>query len=173
MREITLFSGKIHTAGTNFTLPPVVTAATNLNSGHWCLYALHKVQIWTVVTDALRTDCLNEWQILKDSATQLLIECKGDPQDPPDPPHPPDKLYPKDRPGPHNPSEHPEKILRPSKDIKKSNIQHLWSFENIWDHLNTSWTHLWANESILRTPKTSENIWEYLWNNYKHLTSFW
>ena len=33
MREITLFSGKIYTAGTNFTRPPVVTVATNLNSG--------------------------------------------------------------------------------------------------------------------------------------------
>ena len=32
MREIALFSGKIYTAGTNFTRPPVVTVATNLNS---------------------------------------------------------------------------------------------------------------------------------------------
>ena len=34
MQEISLFSGKIYTAGTNFTRPPVVTVATNLNSGH-------------------------------------------------------------------------------------------------------------------------------------------
>ena len=34
MREIALFSGKIYTAGTNFTRPPVVTVATNLNSVH-------------------------------------------------------------------------------------------------------------------------------------------
>ena len=33
MREIALFSGKIYTAGTNFTRPPVVMVATNLNSG--------------------------------------------------------------------------------------------------------------------------------------------
>ena len=33
MREIALFSGKIYTAETNFTRPPVVTVATNLNSG--------------------------------------------------------------------------------------------------------------------------------------------
>ena len=33
MREIALFSGKIYTAGTNFTRSPVVTVATNLNSG--------------------------------------------------------------------------------------------------------------------------------------------
>ena len=32
MREIALFSGEIYTAGTNFTRPPVVTVATNLNS---------------------------------------------------------------------------------------------------------------------------------------------
>ena len=32
MQEIALFSGKVNTAGTNFTRPPVVTVATNLNS---------------------------------------------------------------------------------------------------------------------------------------------
>ena len=32
MREIVLFSGKIYTAGTNFTQPLVMTVATNLNS---------------------------------------------------------------------------------------------------------------------------------------------
>ena len=32
MREIALFSGKIYTAGTNFTRPPAVTVATNLSS---------------------------------------------------------------------------------------------------------------------------------------------
>ena len=32
MQEIALFSGKIYTPGTNFTRPPVVTVATNLNS---------------------------------------------------------------------------------------------------------------------------------------------
>ena len=32
MWEIALFSGKIYTAGTNFTRPPVVKVATNLNS---------------------------------------------------------------------------------------------------------------------------------------------
>ena len=31
-QEIALFSWKIYTAGTNFTRPPVVTVATNLNS---------------------------------------------------------------------------------------------------------------------------------------------
>ena len=35
MREITLFSEKIYTAGTNFTRPPVMTVATNLNSGYF------------------------------------------------------------------------------------------------------------------------------------------
>ena len=35
MRDITLISRKIYTVGTNFTRPPVVTVATNLNSGHW------------------------------------------------------------------------------------------------------------------------------------------
>ena len=35
MQEIALFSGKIYTVGKNFTRPPVVTVATNLNSaGH-------------------------------------------------------------------------------------------------------------------------------------------
>ena len=32
MQEIALFSGKIYTVGKNFTRPPVVTIATNLNS---------------------------------------------------------------------------------------------------------------------------------------------
>ena len=32
MQENTLFSGKIYTAGTNFTRPPVATVVTNLNS---------------------------------------------------------------------------------------------------------------------------------------------
>ena len=34
MLKIALFSGKIYTAGTNFTRPPVVTVATNLNSDY-------------------------------------------------------------------------------------------------------------------------------------------
>ena len=33
MQGIALISRKIYTAGTNFTRPPVVTVATNLNSG--------------------------------------------------------------------------------------------------------------------------------------------
>ena len=37
MREIALFPRKIYTAGTNFTRPPVVTIATNLNSARPCL----------------------------------------------------------------------------------------------------------------------------------------
>ena len=32
MREIASFSGRVYTPGTNFTRPPVVTIATNLNS---------------------------------------------------------------------------------------------------------------------------------------------
>ena len=32
MQEIAFFSGKIYTAGTNFTRPPVMTVATNLDS---------------------------------------------------------------------------------------------------------------------------------------------
>ena len=32
MRENALFSGKIYTAGTTFTRPPVMTVATNLDS---------------------------------------------------------------------------------------------------------------------------------------------
>ena len=32
MQENTLFPGKIYTAGTNFTRPPVAPVATNLNS---------------------------------------------------------------------------------------------------------------------------------------------
>ena len=37
MREIALLSGKIYTAGTNFTRPLVMMVATNLNSVHACL----------------------------------------------------------------------------------------------------------------------------------------
>ena len=39
MRDIALISGKIYTAGKNFTRPPVVTVATNLNS----------VNLWGVI----------------------------------------------------------------------------------------------------------------------------
>ena len=37
MQDIALFPRKIYTAGTNFTRPPVVTAATNLNSSYLIL----------------------------------------------------------------------------------------------------------------------------------------
>ena len=33
MGEKMLFSGKIYTSGKNFTLPPAVTAGTNITSG--------------------------------------------------------------------------------------------------------------------------------------------
>ena len=33
MRKFALFFGNIYTAGTNFTRPPVLTVATNFNSG--------------------------------------------------------------------------------------------------------------------------------------------
>ena len=36
-----MFSGKIYTAGTNFTRPPVSTVVTNLNSAlYWLFYTL-------------------------------------------------------------------------------------------------------------------------------------
>ena len=38
---------------------------------------LHKVEIWTGVTDALRTFSLTNWQTLKDRATQLLLKYKS------------------------------------------------------------------------------------------------
>ena len=44
-----------------------------VSRGHLCLYILHKVEIWTGVTHALRTD----GQTLKDRATQLLIKYKS------------------------------------------------------------------------------------------------
>ena len=40
-------------------------------------HVLNEVEIWTGVTDALRTDWLTDWQSLKDSATQLLINYKS------------------------------------------------------------------------------------------------
>ena len=44
-----------------------------VSRGHLCLYILHKVEIWTGVTEAWRTD----GQTLKDSATQLLTKYKS------------------------------------------------------------------------------------------------
>ena len=41
-----------------------------VSRGHLCLYILHKVEIWTGVTDASLTT-------LKDRATQLLIKYKS------------------------------------------------------------------------------------------------
>ena len=43
MQEIALFSGKIYTAGTNFTRPPVVTVATNLNSASQVFLLARKI----------------------------------------------------------------------------------------------------------------------------------
>ena len=45
-----------------------------VSRGHSCLYILQKVEIWTGVTDAWRTDSLTT---LKDRATQLLIKYKS------------------------------------------------------------------------------------------------
>ena len=54
MQEITLFLGKIYTAGKNFTRPPVLTVATNLNSAndgfaisfsHLCLVIYQHVKV--------------------------------------------------------------------------------------------------------------------------------
>ena len=44
MQEKMLFSWKIYTAGTNFTRPPVVTVATNLNSGWAQVSELQKIK---------------------------------------------------------------------------------------------------------------------------------
>ena len=44
-----------------------------VSRGHSCLYILKKMEIWTGVTDALRT----HWQTLKDRASQLLIKYKS------------------------------------------------------------------------------------------------
>ena len=45
MQEIALFSGKIYTAGTNFTRPPVVTVATNLNSEYCSIFHFLAVRL--------------------------------------------------------------------------------------------------------------------------------
>ena len=54
MQEITLFLGKIYTAGKNFTRPPVLTVTTNLNSAndgfaisfsHLCLVIYQHVKV--------------------------------------------------------------------------------------------------------------------------------
>ena len=45
-----------------------------VSRGHSCLYILHKVEIWTDVTDASLTHSLTT---LKDRATQLLIKYKS------------------------------------------------------------------------------------------------
>ena len=45
-----------------------------VSRGHLCLYILHKVEIWTGVTDASLNHSLTT---LKDSATQLLIKYKS------------------------------------------------------------------------------------------------
>ena len=48
-----------------------------VSRGNACLYRLHKVEIWTGVTDALQTHWLTDWQTLKERATQLLIKYKS------------------------------------------------------------------------------------------------
>ena len=47
-----------------------------VSTGHSCLYILHKVEIWTGVTDAWQTDWLTDSQC-KDRATQLLTKYKS------------------------------------------------------------------------------------------------
>ena len=47
-----------------------------ISRGHSCRYILHKVEIWTGVTDAWLTDWLTDSH-LKDRATQLLIKYKS------------------------------------------------------------------------------------------------
>ena len=44
-----------------------------VSRGHLYLYILHRLEIWTGVTDGWLTD----WQTLKDRATQLLIKYKS------------------------------------------------------------------------------------------------
>ncbi len=56
-KRIRVVSPKFYTARKNFTGPPVPTVLTNSKSdwvsrAHLCLYILHKVEIWTGVTDA-------------------------------------------------------------------------------------------------------------------------
>ena len=46
-----LFSGKLYTAGQNFTRPPVVTVVTNINSGS-ILYQLVSLIIYYLVLKA-------------------------------------------------------------------------------------------------------------------------
>ena len=49
MRDIALISRKIYTAGTNFTRPPVVTVATNLNSA--CVSTPEVIlYLWNVIS---------------------------------------------------------------------------------------------------------------------------
>ena len=69
MREIALFSGKIYTAGTNFTRLPVVTVATNLNSG-W-----DQNQIGQTRNHSPHPMTHNSWEIpLKFSSANTLSE---------------------------------------------------------------------------------------------------
>ena len=48
MQENTLFSGKIYTAGTNFTRTPVATVVTNLNSANTRLLLFYIFQSGTL-----------------------------------------------------------------------------------------------------------------------------
>ena len=62
MQEINLFSGKIYTASTNFTRPPVITIATNLNSDctrFICTYDICPVYIGSC---ALKVHCDGKYQ---------------------------------------------------------------------------------------------------------------
>ena len=59
MQEIALFSGKIYTAGTNFTRLPVVTVMKNVNSGKVdfqgvCLKEMVKINIKLIFDERIR-----------------------------------------------------------------------------------------------------------------------
>ena len=80
MREIALFSGKIYTADTNFTRPPVATVATNLNSVHNSNLSSSKVNLGVhELSESLEEVALPSrlQHVLLDEVTEWIPGCEG------------------------------------------------------------------------------------------------
>ena len=76
--------------------------------------------------------------------------------------------------------ENPEKTKRTSKEHLENIQEDLWTPENIFEYMNTSWSdlkmsfeHLSATESILSTSENNKNIYRTSENIWNHPENDW
>ena len=78
MQESALFSGKIYTAGTNFTRPPVATVVTNLNlARQFCSEGLQKILLCTCkACNSFRTHWRQNLLCTSTGWLSICLECR-------------------------------------------------------------------------------------------------